>query len=121
MKVIIAGSRLIDRERAMFEIDTLVIEAARAGISVTEILSGHCEGVDRAGERWASIAGVRCQLFLARWRDHGRKAGPLRNQAMADLADALILVWDGKSRGSADVKRRALAKGIPVFERIVMP
>lgn len=40
---------------------------------------------------------------------HGRAAGPIRNQQMAERADALVAVWDGASRGTGDMLRRALA------------
>ena len=34
---------------------------------------------------------------------------------MADKGEALIAVWDGQSRGTADMIARAKKKGIPVF------
>lgn len=34
---------------------------------------------------------------------------------MADYADALVLVWDGHSRGSADMLARAVRGGLKVF------
>ncbi len=36
--------------------------------------------------------------FAADWNKYGKKAGPVRNRKMADYAEALIAVWDGKSR-----------------------
>jgi hypothetical protein len=38
---------------------------------------------------------------------------------MAEYADALILVWDGKSRGSASMKREMEKLGKPIYEVIV--
>jgi hypothetical protein len=35
---------------------------------------------------------------------------------MADYADALLLVWDGKSKGSYDMLNRALEGGLDVWE-----
>ena len=43
------------------------------------------------------------ELFPADWDKHGRAAGPIRNKQMADYADVLIAVWDGKSRGTKNM------------------
>ena len=39
----------------------------------------------------------------------------IRNQVMADHADALIAVWDGASKGTADMIDRAKKRGLKVF------
>lgn len=49
----------------------------------------------------------------ADWQRHGRAAGPIRNQQMADAGADLVLAFPG-SRGTADMVRRARAAGIPV-------
>lgn len=38
---------------------------------------------------------------------------------MADYADAMILVWDGKSRGSANMLKQAREKGLKIYEKVV--
>lgn len=94
MKVIIAGSRDIT-DYAMLE------EAVHAsGFEVTEVVSGGARGVDTMGERWAKEHGVPVKVFKAQWDLHGKRAGPFRNMEMGDYADALIALWDGKSRGT---------------------
>ena len=37
------------------------------------------------------------------WNKHGKAAGPIRNRQMAEYADCLIAVWDGKSRGTKNM------------------
>ena len=90
------------------------------------IVHGGCHGADMAARGWVQtliycgVRGVSEIAFLANWQSHGRKAGPLRNQAMADAgADLCIAFWDGSSRGTRDMIRRAEAAGIPV--EIVAP
>ena len=39
----------------------------------------------------------------------------MRNEEMAVAGDAGILVWDGISTGTVDMKKRLLAKGKPVY------
>lgn len=109
MKVIIAGSRkgatLFDVEEAM-DVPDLV---------PTEVVSGGARGVDTLGEQWAKDKGVPVVRFLADWDSGKRHAGHLRNQKMADYADALVAVWDGQSRGTRDMVERALRKGMSVY------
>ena len=52
---------------------------------------------------------------MPRWNRYGRKAGILRNRKMAKYADALIAVWDGLSRGTANMIAEMEALGKPVF------
>lgn len=114
MKTIIAGSRTIS--------DYLTVAAAitASGFRITEVVSG-CEpkGVDALGERWAKDNNIPIKSFPANWDRFGLSAGPRRNREMASYAQALILIWDGTSRGSKNMKSEALAKGLPVFECIV--
>lgn len=76
-----------------------------SGWLFSEIVSGHARGVDQMGERYAAEHGIPCRLFPAQWRDPvtgltDRAAGHKRNQAMAQYADALIALWDGRSPGT---------------------
>jgi len=93
VKVIIAGSRT--------GFTYSCVEAAMAvfGPTPTEIVSGHARGVDTLGEAYARTEGLALTVFPANW-DYGRGAGFLRNQDMAEYADALVALWDGKSRGT---------------------
>ncbi len=116
MKVIIAGTRTIANA-------ALVEQAiAESGFEITELVSGCADGVDRLGELWAERVGVPVVRYPANWKVYGKAAGPIRNQAMADHADALIGVWDGWSRGTIDMIRRAKAKGLKVYvHKLTLP
>jgi hypothetical protein len=113
VKVIVAGSRHID--------DYSKVEKAikDSGFDVTEVVSGCAYGVDTLGERWAEEHKVPVKHFVAYWRDYGNAAGPMRNAAMANYADALVLVWDGMSRGSKNMLARAREKKLPVYQYVV--
>lgn len=116
MKVIVAGTRSFGADTVL----PLVDWALRTGpFTATEIVSGGASGVDAAGEQWAEANGVPIEWFPAEWDRHGKAAGPMRNEDMAKHADALLLVWDGHSRGSADMRARAQAHNLPIFEVIV--
>lgn len=94
MRIIVAGGRncndwktVLDAiESSPFEIDTIIAGAAR--------------GVDSLARNYATITGANYEEFPAKWNLYGKKAGFLRNKEMADVADGLIAVWDGESRGT---------------------
>lgn len=115
MRVIVAGTRDLATPRAVL-IRLIAALAETLPGRVGTVLSGASGVVDRAGEAWA---GGNVERFPADWQTHGRGAGPIRNQQMVGSADALILVWDGRSRGSADVLQRARAAGLAIRQAIV--
>jgi len=112
MKTIIAGSRHIEDR------DALKQTIADSGLEVTEVVSGTCRGVDVMGEEWGRANGIPVKPFPADWLTHGRIAGELRNRNMAHYADALILLWDGKSPGASCMLREANKAGIKVHTQI---
>lgn len=97
MKVIIAGSR-------DFTDWGIVSDCIRkSGFTFTEVVSGGARGVDHIGEGLAELHGYAVKVFPADWDAHGKGAGPIRNKQMADYADALIAIWDGKSPGTRNM------------------
>jgi len=88
---------------------------------VTQVISGCAQGVDQVGEEWAAANRIPVEQMPADWDTHGRAAGPIRNKAMAQRADALILVWDGQSRGSANMKREAEAAKLEMAVLVLRP
>ena len=109
MKVIIAGSRKIEDQ---LTVATAIIES---GFSITEIVSGGAKGVDSLAEQWAVNNDVQILVFKPEWGKYGRGAGPVRNAEMADYADALIAIWDGKSKGTKDMINKAEKAGLKLF------
>ncbi|MCB0339568.1 MAG: DUF2493 domain-containing protein [Bdellovibrionales bacterium] len=108
LKVVIAGSREI-RDPSL-----LMTAIHDAGFVIGEVISGGARGVDRLAESWASTKGIPLRIFEADWERYGKAAGPIRNLKMADYADALIAIWDGKSRGTKNMIETAEKQGIPV-------
>ena len=109
MKVIIAGSRTIQNYN-------LVLNAIKAsGFKITEVVSGGAGGVDSMGETWAYAHNVPIKQFPTDWNKYGKSAGYRRNEQMAEYADALILVWDGQSKGSAHMLKLSKCYSIKVF------
>jgi hypothetical protein len=117
MKTIIAGSRNIVSASMVYGIlDAMPID-------ISEVFCGLADGVDALGSLWARSKFIPVRDFKADWNDitvdgarirvrkDGSKfnsyAGHQRNEKMAIYADALIVIWDGSSRGSRDMLKRA--------------
>lgn len=109
MKTIIAGSRNI--------INLAILNEAvqRSAFDITHVLSGGARGIDKLGEYWAKVRDVPLSIFPAEWKSKGKSAGMIRNIQMAEEADALIAVWDGKSKGTQHMIDVAKKKGLMVY------
>jgi predicted Rossmann fold nucleotide-binding protein DprA/Smf involved in DNA uptake len=129
MKVIVAGSRSIN--------DYTTVKRILDSIDwdITEIVSGGANGVDKLGEWYASEYEISLKVFEAKWNDlnapgaiikthpngvkYNANAGFDRNKAMAKYANALVLIWDGKSPGSRHMLETALKQGIKVESVVI--
>ncbi len=137
MKVIVAGSRDIDRHQALghalrhllpngaeFSLD---LRFGDKGLSITELVTGCCPtGPDQVPfmlDNWWSSSCFSCNFdivkFPADWDKHGKAAGPIRNKQMAEYADALLLIWDGNSRGSMNMKKEAEKANLQIVEILI--
>ncbi len=112
MKTIIAGSRHIKNPKHL--LDAIRI-AEENGVYLDEIVSGMADGPDYMGYTYAKARGIPFKTFPAEWNKYGKAAGPIRNQKMAEYANALIAIWDGKSPGTHDMIERAKAAGLKIF------
>lgn len=118
-RVIIAGGRDFSDYRLLERtVDGFL--SGRGGEEIA-ILCGKARGADALGERYARSRGYRLQYYPADWERYGRAAGCIRNQEMAQNADALVAFWDGMSRGTGHMigaaRRRRLTVLIQPYER----
>lgn len=109
MKVLICGSRAINDPTAVLQ----AIE--KSGIRPTHIISGGARGVDRLAEEYAASSGIRFTEYLADWDKYGKRSGFIRNCVMIGTADAVIVVWDGESKGTKHSIEYAKSCGKQVF------
>lgn len=109
LKIIIAGSRTCTDYNILLK----AIEQAKP--TITEIVSGCARGADELGELYAHVNKIPVKKFAAEWRTYGKSAGAIRNQKMANYADGLIALWDGKSTGTDNMIQIALRRLLPVF------
>lgn len=110
MKVIIAGSRSFICDQVFYGAINVLCP-----YDITEVVSGGARGVDAMGERWAEINCYPLTKFPADWERHGKAAGPIRNKAMAEYADALFYIHYESSPGTADMIKQMKKLGKPTW------
>ena len=99
MKLLIAGSRSI----TSFDLSPYIPD------DVELIITGGAKGVDTLAETYARERGIPTLTVKPAYERYGRAAPILRDEEMVDMADAVLVVWDGVSRGSkhtADYARK---------------
>ena len=86
----------------------------------TEIISGGAYGVDREAERYARENKLKMTVIRPDYTTYDRTAPLIRNAEIVRLADYVLVLWDGKSRGSHNVIMTCLKTNKPfrvfVFE-----
>lgn len=108
MRCIIAGSRYVHN----YEHVVQAVKASKFPIDV--VVSGGANGADQLGEKYALEWSLPVRVFNADWAKHGRAAGPIRNREMAENADALIAIWDGRSRGTKNMIKEASKRNLKI-------
>jgi hypothetical protein len=116
MKVIIAGSRDLPVSREYMQ---AVVDSS--GFTVSELVCGMASGVDESGYEWHHMAGgmqAKVMQVPADWKTHGKAAGPIRNRAMAEYADALIAIYRrGRlTPGTRSMISEAKRAGLKIYE-----
>lgn len=119
MKLIIAGGRDIKPSYGFIQGSLMLLKPFENEL-ITEVVSDGELGVAMEGEHWASHMEVPVKRFETDWNLHGWAAGPIRNKEMAEYADVLLLIWDGKSRGSTSMRQEMFKLGKPVYEVVLL-
>ena len=91
MKILIAGSRSVQSYDIKQHIDK----------DVSLIICGGAIGIDSLAERMADELGISKLVLRPDYKRYGKAAPLVRNKIMVDLADEVIVIWDGKSHGAA--------------------
>ena len=90
MKLLIVGSRSItDFDLAPF-----------ISSDVDTIISGGASGIDSLAERYADLHRLSKYILRPHYKLYGRFAPLRRNEEMVEMADAVLIIWDGRSKGT---------------------
>lgn len=121
MKLIIAGSRDFKDYDFLEQRVLSFIKRHRVDKEPVEIVSGGARGADRLGEKFAKKFSLVVHRMPAEWDKHGRAAGHIRNGEMAEIATHCIVFWDGRSRGTQDMRLKAMTKKLVLEEVRIAP
>lgn len=90
-------------------------ETIRSFPQVKIVVSGGAKGADKLAEKAADELGLVCEVHRADWKRFGKGAGPVRNTAIVESAEAVLAFLMPGSRGTLDTLRKAQKKGLPLW------
>lgn len=90
VSVLVAGSRSI----TAFDLSPYITP------DCGQIISGGAKGIDTVAELYAFTHGIESKVFKPDYARFGKAAPLKRNEEMVELADMVLAIWDGKSRGT---------------------
>ena len=76
-------------------------------VETEEIVTGGAKGVDSAAEDYARRKNIPCTVIRPDYKQYGRNAPLVRDREIVDRADMVVVLWDGKSNGTAYTLRYA--------------
>lgn len=116
LKVIIAGSRKFNDYEILRDFcDYLLANKVADGYKIV-IISGHAQGADMLGERYAEERGYELIIMEANWNKYKKGAGRIRNNKMAEIGNALIAFPVGDSPGTRHMIEAARKNNLIVRE-----
>lgn len=120
MRVLVCGGRNYDDYMAVFSL----LREMNYEYNFTHLIQGGATGADELARNWVvyeksarkSNTEIEVVTYKADWETYGRAAGPIRNQQMLEDGKPDLVVAFPGGAGTADMVRRALEKGIEVYE-----
>ena len=112
VRVVVTGGRDFDG-RGMVD---SALGAVQRKHGITALIEGGARGADRLCAAWAEQNRVPVERYPANWGEHGKRAGPIRNQQMIDEGRPDVAVAFPGGRGTADMVGRLKAASIPVWD-----
>ncbi len=90
MKLLIVGSRSITD----FDLSPYI------SANVDTVISGGAGGIDRLAEQYADLHRLSKYILRPCYSLYGRSAPLRRNEEMVEMADAVLIIWGGCSKGT---------------------
>jgi hypothetical protein len=112
MRILVCGGRDFSNRGLLWG----TLDAMHAKEPITLVVNGAAPGADKMSTMWAAAKdNVAIHEHPARWTLHGKAAGPIRNSHMLTENVDVVVAFPG-GYGTADMVRKARAKGVPVIE-----
>ena len=104
MKLLVVGSRSITD----FDLSSFIFD------DVDTVISGGANGIDALAEKYADRHRLSKYIFRPRYDLYGRAAPIRRNEQMVDFCDAVLVIWDGHSKGTQHTVKYAKSIDKPI-------
>ena len=104
MKLLVVGSRSITE----FDLSPYI------NADVDTIISGGASGIDSLAEQYADAHHISKYILRPRYDIFGRAAPLRRNEQMVDIADAVLVIWNGQSKGTHYILKYTQKKNKPI-------
>ena len=104
MKLLIVGSRSITD----FDLSPYI------SVDVDTVISGGANGIDNLAEQYADLHRLSKYILRPQYNLYGRAAPLKRNEQMVDIADAVLVIWDGRSKGTQYTLKYTKKKNKPI-------
>ena len=105
MKLLIVGSRSIQS----FDLSKYIPPQTDL------LISGGACGIDSLAEKYADQHRISKLILRPKYFLYGKAAPIKRNEEMVELADEILIVWDGISRGTHHLLKYAKKKNKPLI------
>ena len=99
MIVLVCGGRAFSNRELLYE----VLDECHALHTIEEIVQGGAEGADAIAVEWAKANEVDYRTFVAKWKRHGKSAGPILNRRMLNKGRPDLVFAMPGGRGTADM------------------
>lgn len=110
MKLLVCGGRdYCDKEHVF-----TVLDRIHKIKGISGIISGGARGADSLAVEWAVKNEINHLVVPAKWKQHGKSAGPIRNKEMLKYSPDAVLAFPG-GRGTQNMINQAKESDIPVW------
>lgn len=120
MRVLVTGDRnWTDQMIVDVVLDGFQSHANYIVAELMTVIDGAARGADTCGHRWATDNEVRNERYPAKWDEHGKAAGPIRNALMLkECKPDFVLAFHNdleNSKGTKHMVTIARKAGVPVY------
>ena len=88
-------------------------------IGVTALISGDSRGVQNLATLWADKHNVPKLIIKPDYKNFGRMAAAKRDELIVELADLIVVMWDGTSAGTERTIHYARRIGKTVWVHVI--
>lgn len=111
-RVIVCGGRSYRNQSRLWR----VLDAYHARFGIEFLIQGSADGADYLAWQWAEDRNVPVGSYPARWDEHGKAAGPIRNREMlTEGKPDVVLAFPG-GPGSRNMVAQAENAGVKVYK-----